>query len=103
MQIETSNNQKLRTRELEGAGQDPKWDEVFDLTVKNLNVDTIKMTVFDEDFGGTRDTIGETEIKMTELYDTTRQEPIDTWIVISFEGKEAGKVHLKGTFQPTAV
>lgn len=59
VQIEATNNPKLRTRELEGAGKDPKWDQVFDLDVKDLEVGVINMTVFDEDIAS-RDHIGHT-------------------------------------------
>ena len=69
IQIQTSCNQEVRTRELEGAGQNPKWDETFDLTVQNLQDDTIKMTCWDQDFGGSKDHIGFREFKMSQLYD----------------------------------
>lgn len=33
--------QKMRTKEMEGAGKTPKWDDVFMITIKDLENDKI--------------------------------------------------------------
>ena len=40
--------QKVRTRTMQGAGKVPKWNQAFDLDVKDAN-DDITLTVWDED------------------------------------------------------
>ena len=46
-QLETR-TQKVRTRTMQGAGKTPKWNQAFDLDVKDAN-DNVTLTIWDED------------------------------------------------------
>ena len=39
----------MRTRELQGAGKNPKWEQVFELNVLDVDVEVLQVTVYDED------------------------------------------------------
>ena len=83
----------MRTREISGAGQNPKWDQTFWITVNDLEQE-IAISVYGEDVAS-RDHVGRTSLKLSDL------ENADDWFTIHFEGSEAGKVHLKAIWKPT--
>ena len=85
-------DQKMRTREIKGGGQNPKWDQTFQITVNDI-LDEIAICVYDEDIVS-KDHVGSTSLKLQDL------ENVDDWFTIMFEGVEAGKVHLSGKWKP---
>ena len=66
--------QKMRTREIKGAGKNPKWDQVFWLTVKDLE-EAMTVAVYDEDIVS-RDHVGRTMILLAAIQDQ------DEWYTI---------------------
>ena len=76
------------------AGKTPKWDQAFNIDVRNLDED-IFLKVFDEDVASS-DLIGESTFKLSTLCDG---DGIDQWITILYKGDQAGTVHLKSTWR----
>ena len=66
----------MRTTEIEGGGKNPKWDEVFQITVKDLE-EELTLCVYDEDVLS-RDHIGSTSLKVSNL------DNVDDWFAIHF-------------------
>ena len=89
--------QTLRTKTHSSAGKTPKWNQVFEIDVKYIGDDMV-FTVFDEDMTSD-DTVGEMRQKISALCITGG---IDEWFPIFYKGKQAGQLHLKGNFTPSA-
>ena len=85
--------QTFKTKVMQGAGKTPVWNETFEVDVKYIG-DNLTLRIMDEDVT-TSDTVGEAVIKLSAL---CMGGGIDEWFEIQFEGKTAGKVHLKGIF-----
>ena len=78
---------------MHGAGKTPKWDQAFDIDVRNLEED-ILLKVFDEDVVSS-DLIGESTFKFSALCDGGG---IDKWFPITYKGVQSGAIHIKSTW-----
>jgi len=76
------------------AGKTPKWDQAFNIDVRNLD-EEICLRVFDEDVASS-DLIGESTFKLSTL---CNGDGIDQWLTILYKGQQAGTVHLKSTWR----
>ena len=88
--------QMLRTQTKEEAGKNPVWNEVLELDVKFIG-DVVTIRVKDENVTDS-EIVGETEIKLSAF---CVQGGIDDWWQLSYKGKKAGEIHLKGMWHPT--
>ena len=89
--------QRMRTSTQEGAGKEPTWNETLEIDVKYIG-DDLKIWVMDEDVGND-DLIGEATVKLSSL---CVNGGLDDWWTITFKGKKAGSLHMKGDWQPTS-
>merc|ERR1711934_710402 len=81
--------QTHKTKVLDGAGKEPKWNEGFDVDAKKAGA-SIKIEVKDEDVTNSDD-IGEANIKVAEL---SAEGGFDKWVDIKYKGKKAGQIHV---------
>ena len=88
--------EKFRTKTQDGAGKNPYWNEVVTLDVKYIG-DDMQIWVKDEEVC-TDELIGEATVKLSAL---CVEGGIDDWWTITFEGKKAGMLHMKGTWHPS--
>ena len=89
--------QRLRTTTQEGAGKEPTWNETLELDVKYIG-DDMKIWVMDEDVTND-DLIGEASVKLSSL---CVNGGLDDWWTITYKGKKAGMLHLKGDWTPSS-
>ena len=89
--------QKVRTVTQEEAGKEPVWNETVDLDVKYIG-DDIKIWVMDENVTDS-DIVGEASVKLSAL---CVNGGLDDWWTITYKGKKAGSLHLKGDWKPSA-
>ena len=87
--------QMFRTKTQDDAGKTPKWNETFDLDVKYVG-DELFIKVKDENVTDSDD-IGEAIVKLSAF---CVQGGIDDWWQISYGGRKAGSLHLKGEWFP---
>ena len=88
--------QKCRTTTQEDAGKEPTWNETLDLDVKYIG-DDMKIWVMDENI--TSDSlIGEASVKLSSL---CVNGGLDDWWTITYKGKKAGSLHMKGDWKPS--
>ena len=81
---------------MQGAGKTPKWQEIFDIDVNYTGDDEMILVVLDEN-NTESDMIGKTKIKLSAL---CVNGGLDEWFPIFANSKQAGQVHLKGTWKP---
>ena len=80
----------------EDAGKEPTWNETLDLDVKYIG-DDMKIWVMDENI--TSDSlIGEASVKLSSL---CVNGGLDDWWTITYKGKKAGSLHMKGDWKPS--
>ena len=94
VQVE-SRMQKMRTKTIEEAGKTPVWNETVEIDVKYIG-DNVTLRIKDENVTDV-ELIGETEIKLSAFCVSGG---IDDWWQISYDGKKAGDIHLKGRWEP---
>ena len=88
--------QKIRTATQDEAGMEPVWNETVELDVKYIG-DDIMIWVMDENV--TDDSvIGEASVKLSSL---CVNGGLDDWWTITYKGKKAGSLHMKGDWKPT--
>ena len=76
-------------------GQNPEWNEAFDIDVKYVGDDMI-IQVYDKCMEGD-DKVGETNIKASSLCTGAG---IDEWFPIQYKGNQSGQIHLKSIWRP---
>ena len=89
--------QRMRTATQEDAGKEPVWNETLELDVKYIG-DDINIWVMDENVM-TDACIGEASVKLSSL---CVNGGLDDWWTITYKGKKAGMLHMKGDWQPTS-
>ena len=89
--------QRLRTTTQESAGKEPTWNETLELDVKYIG-DDMKIWVMDEDVTND-DLIGEASVKLSSL---CVNGGLDDWWTITYKGKKAGMLHMKGDWTPSS-
>ena len=87
--------EKFRTKTQDGAGKNPVWDEIVTLDVKYIG-DDLTIWVKDEEICED-ELIGETTCKLSSL---CVEGGIDDWWQLTYKGKKAGMLHMKGEWQP---
>ena len=88
--------QRIRTKTAKGQGKSPSWaDECMEVDVKYVG-DDFHLQIFDEDMTDS-DLVCESTQKLSSL---CVGEGLDDWFVLTFKGKDVGKVHLKGEWHP---
>ena len=92
--IETG-EQKFQTRILEGAGKTPKWNQAFNIEVKDTD-DDISIKVLDEDVRND-DVVGGATFKISSL---CSEGGFNRWLPIYYEDAEAGDINLKCVWTP---
>ena len=78
------------------SGQNPEWNEAFDIDVKYTGDDMV-IQVYDKCMEGD-DKVGEMNIKASSFCSGTG---IDDWFPITYKGKQSGQVHFKSTWTPS--
>jgi len=91
--------QKFKTRTIENAGKTPKWNQIFDMEVKDMAGD-FTITVFDKD-DYSNDTVGSITLRFAHFIKKGTEE-YDAWHDLTYEGKAAGKINLVSTWHPDA-
>ena len=88
-----SQGRELKTRTHDSAGYEPKWDQIFDLKVTDMNGDAI---IECWDAGATSDTIiGSTTLPISKF---VKEGLSDEWVELFYEGKSVGKLNMRSTF-----
>ena len=86
---------KFQTRILEGAGKTPKWNQAFNVEVKDSG-DDISIKVLDEDVRND-DLVGGATFKISSL---CSEGGFNRWLPIYHEDAEAGDINLRCTWTP---
>lgn len=94
VEIKTSKGTQ-KTTVKDDAGTTPVWNETIELELHKIE-NQIDFIVMEEDTTCC-DFVGSTSIEMASL---CTKKPLQQWIEISFEGKSAGKLHIKTEFFP---
>ena len=81
---------------MQGADKTPQWQENFDIDVNYIGDDEMILAVFDEN-NTESGMIGKTKIKLSAL---CVDSGLDEQFPIFINSKQAGQVHLKGTWKP---
>ena len=85
----------MRTKTIDEAGKFPVWNETVEIDVKYIG-DEVFLRVKDENITD-NELIGETCIKLSAFCVTGG---IDDWWQLSYRGRKAGDIHLKGDWVP---
>lgn len=80
------------------AGKYPTWNDVF--TFQRNMENCLNIEVWDEDTISSDDLVGETSISLSEVFEKKR---LQNWYVLSYKGKEAGKILVSLEWQPDEI
>ena len=90
-------DQSYETKVMNGAGKNPKWNEVWEVEIKDMD-DSITLACMEKDIMKD-DEIGSATIKLASLCNA---KGTDEWFELQYEGKKAGTIHLKSEFTSNA-
>jgi len=76
------------------GGKSPKWNETFQIHVKNKQ-EVIRFEVYDEEKNRDDIMVGERELKMENFIDEAHK---NKWFTLFYKGKPKGEIHIKCDF-----